>query len=178
MKFLNKTLLLAAFTGIYAIQTNAQDKLNSSKEIAISKVKTIPVVYKTTTGGRFETAFANKEEAPEAAKPENFTLSVSKVEGGGTSTYILNGNIERNDKKRETAKLKSKIMVYPNPAGKEFFIKGNFELPATMELYDIMGRKVKEYKIISTVYKADVSHLAKGLYVWCIGTARGKVVVE
>jgi len=70
------------------------------------------------------------------------------------------------------------VRVYPNPASDEFTISGNYELPAVLELYDMMGRKVKELRVAGYGLQVDVSDLSKGLYIWSIGTARGKVVVE
>lgn len=67
--------------------------------------------------------------------------------------------------------------VYPNPAKETINIKGNFASPATFELYDLTGRKVLMQSINSN-RQINISPLAKGLYVWSIGTARGKVIVE
>ena len=60
----------------------------------------------------------------------------------------------------------------------EFHIKGNFEVPALLEMYDVMGRKVKEVSVNRQRLTVNVSTLPSGIYVWRIGTARGKVVVE
>lgn len=73
------------------------------------------------------------------------------------------------------------ITVYPNPAKEIINIKGNFDVPATIELYDIAGRKVLSQHITSNQH-INISYLAKGLYVWQIknpdASVRGKVVVK
>lgn len=75
-----------------------------------------------------------------------------------------------------------KINLYPNPASKEFSIEGDFTLPAVLELYDAMGRKVKKMAIESRPLTIDVSHLSEGLYMWHLysksKTVGGKVIIE
>ena len=72
------------------------------------------------------------------------------------------------------------ITVYPNPARSQLSIKGNIDIPATFELYDITGRKVKQEAVGNG--SIDVSSLAKGLYVWQIKTpdvsVRGKFIKQ
>lgn len=69
------------------------------------------------------------------------------------------------------------IKVYPNPAKETINIKGNIDVPATFELYDLTGRKVLMQSINSN-QPINISQLSKGLYVWKIGSVRGKLVVE
>lgn len=79
----------------------------------------------------------------------------------------------------ETAYAKATaVKVYPNPAKDEFTITGNFDVPALLELYDVMGRLVRQFTVDGSQFSVDVSELPAGLYIWSIGTARGKVVVE
>lgn len=70
-----------------------------------------------------------------------------------------------------------KLQVYPNPAHSELYIKGNFDVPATIVLYDLTGRKVLSQHITSN-QPINISALAKGLYVWQIGSERGKLILE
>lgn len=69
------------------------------------------------------------------------------------------------------------IEIYPNPARDRFTIRGNYELPAALEMYNIIGERVKSEQITKLNAVIDVSHLSKGLYLWQLGTARGKVVI-
>lgn len=75
------------------------------------------------------------------------------------------------------------LHLFPNPTTGLFTLQGNYELPTVIELYDITGRKVKELRVTGPDsyrdgLQVDVSSLAKGLYVWSIGAARGKLVIE
>jgi photosystem II stability/assembly factor-like uncharacterized protein len=82
----------------------------------------------------------------------------------------------------ETRKLESTISVYPNPA-KDFVV---FDLPngsesATVELYDIQGKKVIQQKLTETK-QISVGHLPRGLYLYRLTDSKkfyaGKLVVE
>jgi len=68
--------------------------------------------------------------------------------------------------------------VYPNPTSTTFSIRGTFELPAAIELYDITGMRVYRQVIIVNRQQVDVRHLSKGIYMWSVGEARGKLVLE
>ncbi|MCH9029161.1 MAG: T9SS type A sorting domain-containing protein [Bacteroidetes bacterium] len=72
--------------------------------------------------------------------------------------------------------------LYPNPASGHFYIQGSFALPAVIELYDMMGRKVYRQQVTSNKQQINVTQLAGGLYVYRLVSggkiARGKVVVE
>jgi len=70
------------------------------------------------------------------------------------------------------------ITIYPNPTSSTFTIQGNYSLPEVLELYDITGRRVYQQHVTSSQQQVDVSFLSKGIYVWSIGEARGKVVIE
>lgn len=72
--------------------------------------------------------------------------------------------------------------VFPNPATNEFTITGNFALPAVLELYDMMGRKVHRQAVTSNKQQVNVGNLAGGLYIYRLisgGKAgRGKIILE
>ncbi len=70
---------------------------------------------------------------------------------------------------------KSNFKIYPNPASEEFYIKGNFKLPATLELYDIMGRKVVVKSLNSNYAKIHINYLSKGIYVYRLISDDGKL---
>ncbi len=67
--------------------------------------------------------------------------------------------------------------LFPNPTSGKFTIEGNFDVPATFELFDITGRAVLTQSINSS-QPINISHLAKGLYVCKIGSERGKLILE
>jgi len=74
--------------------------------------------------------------------------------------------------------LTNSIKLFPNPNSGEFTIEGNYQLPAIIELYDITGRQMFSQLLTSNQEQVDVSHLSSGMYVWQLGTARGKLVIE
>jgi len=75
------------------------------------------------------------------------------------------------------------MQVYPNPATNEFYINGNFSLPAVIELYDLTGKKLLRQNITSDNQKIRVAGFAKGMYFYKVITkddklASGKIVIE
>jgi len=83
---------------------------------------------------------------------------------------------------KEEFEVKSEeLQIYPNPATDEIFIKGNFDVPALFELYDITGRKVMEQILAGINSQVNISHLSKGFYIYKIradqsGDFTGKIV--
>ena len=73
------------------------------------------------------------------------------------------------------------VTIYPNPAHSQLYIKGSFDVPASFELYDIMGRIVLSQSIHSN-QPINISQLSKGLYVYQIKTpdvsVRGKFIKQ
>lgn len=67
------------------------------------------------------------------------------------------------------------IKLYPNPAHNQFYISGNFPLPATLELYDIIGRKTLAKPISAYPIQVTISTLNRGLYFYRLITAEGKI---
>lgn len=98
-------------------------------------------------------------------------VTSSLIDVCDTTTYVNEEITEANG-----------IMVYPNPAHSELYIEGNFDVPATFELYDITGRKVLSQSINSN-QPININQLSKGLYLYLLNAdnkaiARGKVVIE
>jgi Zn-dependent metalloprotease len=61
--------------------------------------------------------------------------------------------------------LKANFNVYPNPTNGIFTIKSGFEIPASLEVLDILGKKVlKTFQITKGVNEIDASELSKGIY--------------
>ncbi len=77
----------------------------------------------------------------------------------------------------------STITIYPNPTIGLITITGTFDDPATLELYDITGRKVTKHMITGNNYQLNISHLLKGFYIYELSTGKpeyltGKLVKQ
>jgi len=84
---------------------------------------------------------------------------------------------------KEEFEVKSEeLKIYPNPAQKSFTIEGNIQMPASIGLFDITGRKLLEQGLNTGHETISVSHLSKGIYIYRINTIdvniRGKLVIE
>ena len=63
------------------------------------------------------------------------------------------------------ALFKSNFSLYPNPTNGIFTVNSGFEMPATIEIFDILGKKVlKTFAIRSGTNQIDASELSKGVY--------------
>ena len=68
------------------------------------------------------------------------------------------------------------VWVYPNPASERFTIEGNYGLPAVLELYDVMGRKVREFEVRSLKFEVDVQGWSRGIYLYRLMDSSGRVM--
>ena len=75
------------------------------------------------------------------------------------------------------------VQIYPNPAKNEFYVKGSFLLPAVIELYDIVGRKILTQNITSNNQKINAAGFSRGVYFYKVTAAdkkqgSGKIIVQ
>lgn len=63
----------------------------------------------------------------------------------------------------------------PNPATDFIYIKTTLNEPATIEIYDLQGRKVIEKSTVNKKEKIDVSNLKSGLYIINLNSRDGRV---
>ena len=77
----------------------------------------------------------------------------------------------------------NELIIYPNPASDNIFIKSTILSPVIIELYDLTSRKIfsKSISLLSN-YTIDISSLPKGVYVIEIKSEgksqRGKIIKE
>ena len=64
------------------------------------------------------------------------------------------------------------LQLYPNPTTGQFTVSSR--QGAKVQVYDLFGRKVLE----TTEQEIDMSSYPAGLYIWRVGEARGKLVIE
>lgn len=63
-----------------------------------------------------------------------------------------------------TIDLFSSFSIYPNPSHNEFYFETSLDLKANLILYDVIGRKALEAKVIKGKNKITTSSLPPGLY--------------
>ena len=88
--------------------------------------------------------------------------------------FCIDGTISVEELEGDNASVK----IYPNPVTSQFTISGIAEYPAQLTLFDLTGRVVKQASIENEQQPINISTLPKGLYVWQLDAARGKLVVD
>ena len=63
------------------------------------------------------------------------------------------------------------ITIYPNPSAGKFTVQG---ATAEIQVYDLFGRLL----LRSNKPEIDMSSYPAGVYIWQVGTERGKVIIE
>ncbi|MBC7722947.1 MAG: T9SS type A sorting domain-containing protein, partial [Pedobacter sp.] len=90
----------------------------------------------------------------------NFALS------GTTSNWVLPGGVATGTTcavlSTSNFDFTSNVSVYPNPSSDVFSI--NSDAPATVIIYDLLGKTIKSLKIESGVSKLDLNGCANGIY--------------
>jgi hypothetical protein len=65
----------------------------------------------------------------------------------------------------DEALLKANFNFYPNPTDGIFTVNSGFENPATIEIFDVLGKQVlSTFKINKGANQIDASELSKGIY--------------
>lgn len=67
--------------------------------------------------------------------------------------------------------------VFPNPGNGVLNIKSNFDIPAKIELYNALGVKIIEQKMLTNNESLDVSKWPDGIYSYRIETNKGKTAI-
>ncbi len=71
------------------------------------------------------------------------------------------------------------IRVYPNPTNDMLNIEGLPSGKTNIAMYDLLGKKVyNTFTNGEALYTISVGHLAKGLYILCVGEEKVKIAVE
>lgn len=58
----------------------------------------------------------------------------------------------------------SKFVVYPNPSNDNWYVSSTNQEISTIELFDIMGKKIASFQPNSTNYSINNENLSKGVY--------------
>jgi hypothetical protein len=75
-----------------------------------------------------------------------------------TFTLTITPNLTLNENS------KTKVAVFPNPTKNQITIKGDFEANESITIYNLLGQKVTERKLLSNEETIDVSKYESGLY--------------
>lgn len=81
--------------------------------------------------------------------------------------YFNTTGIEEKNKEEE-------IIIYPNPTTGKFTVSSRQGAIKKVEVYDLFGRLV----LCTNKPQIDMSSFPAGLYIWRVGNARGKLVIE
>jgi hypothetical protein len=68
--------------------------------------------------------------------------------------------------------IKDAVTLYPNPASNKLYLASSFGINK-IEVFNIMGQKLKEDEVNCSNYNLDISNFAKGNYIVKIITPRG-----
>ena len=129
--------------------------IEKSEGIAIIDANTIVMCNDNDYG-----QYSPTENGIGTANNQNCTLFKYTLKGtNALQNYVANTNIVLSNTVFESAKT---ISFYPNPV-KDILIIENIEKDTLVEIYSILGSKVKSEKITNS--KIDVSTLGKGIYI-------------
>lgn len=92
----------------------------------------------------------------------NFQVMFRFESGGGNNIFIDNINL-LNPNHVGIEENQYDLNILPNPAHDQITIKGSFDLPLNMEIFDMMGRKIKS-NLVNANELIDVSQLTNGIY--------------
>lgn len=93
-------------------------------------------------------------------------LIYKTTNGGGP---LIGLGMEEREEKKE-------ITLYPNPITNQFTVSG-ISSSAKISLFDLTGRKLLA-QTIKQGEPVNVGDLPKGLYLWQVGKARGKIIIQ
>jgi len=85
-----------------------------------------------------------------------FTAILNNVASGYKTYKIIDQSLST-----ENFENKNSISIYPNPTSDEININGIDTTSFNLEIYDVVGKKVANYKNQTSI---DVSHLTSGIY--------------
>lgn len=99
----------------------------------------------TSTGGSMLVEFLSDP----AIRGQGWTAKYSSKIMSGISDALFNANFS----------------LYPNPTNGMFTVNSGFEMPATIEIFDVLGKQVlKTFEIRNGTNQIDATELSKGVY--------------
>jgi type IV secretory pathway VirJ component len=94
--------------------------------------------------------------------PGTYSITMTATSGTATVSQTFTLTITPNLTLNENSK--TKVAVFPNPTKNQITIKGDFEANESITIYNLLGQKVTERKLLSNEETIDVSKYESGLY--------------
>ncbi|RAR74177.1 T9SS type A sorting domain-containing protein [Flavobacterium aciduliphilum] len=94
--------------------------------------------------------------------PGTYSITMTATSGTATVSQTFTLTITPNLTLNENSK--TKVAVFPNPTKNQITIKGDFEANESVTIYNLLGQKVTERKLLSNEETIDVSKYESGLY--------------
>ncbi|MBK9730219.1 MAG: T9SS type A sorting domain-containing protein [Chitinophagaceae bacterium] len=135
------------------------------------------------TAGAYQEFYTNvlylSAENPDTAFVLTLTSSAFLTAQVGSVLYIDDLNFTFNTGVNEVKNVDQVIAAYPNPARDRFTIelKDNHDA-VSVELFDVLGNKVKQSKVTSNSIVFSTSSLVDGLYFYQLKDANDKSLVS
>ena len=104
-----------------------------------------------------------------------------QAENGCDSVITLNLTVNSSSSLNNVIANAIEVSLYPNPANAYTILKvEGFKEQTPVYLFDIQGRKLKEYVLnaVQQTLRIDVSDLPKGVYTIMLGNVTKKLIVE
>ena len=104
-----------------------------------------------------------------------------QAENGCDSVITLNLTVNSSSSLNNVIANAIEVSLYPNPANAYTILKvEGFKEQTPVYLFDIQGRKLKEYVLnaVQQTLRIDVSDLPKGVYTIMLGNTTKKLIVE
>ncbi len=90
-------------------------------------------------------------------------------------SYAQISNGDNPSPPEKTSISKASLKLYPNPTSDYFQIKSNFSIKK-VEVYSILGNKIKEFSTSSSTRDFDIRDLDRGMYLVSVIDSKNKVV--
>jgi hypothetical protein len=96
---------------------------------------------------------------------------------GGTGSYLLEINVDRTSTNIATI-TNDVLRIYPNPTTGQITVESEKSKTESIEIYDIVGKKLSTFNFQLSTNEINISHLANGMYFLKVDGKTVKVVKQ
>ena len=107
-----------------------------------------------------------------------FVLTVAGADNGTRTVFLDNIYLHNNTTLSTEEFTAVDISVYPNPSIDNWTITSNADIITSVEVYDLLGKRVAVASPEATTFDIDASTLRRGLYIATITTNRGQETIK
>ncbi len=107
-----------------------------------------------------------------------FVLTVAGAENGSRTIFLDNIYLHNNTVLSTEEFTAINIAVFPNPSSDRWMISSDTQLITSVEVYDILGRRVMVETPNTNTHEINASNLRTGIYIANVATAQGQKTIK